>query len=151
MASQILKEVLPYLEIPSDTSTNNTSNNTKSLPNVKNKTVAEAKKIIEKAGFNCKISGESEDLVTEQMPRAGTNLMSGATVLLYTEGNDTRVSSTVPNLKGMTITEAKSALKKEEFEYKNNRKRNCYKPRCNSRNCSRRGNSYWCYITKTSC
>ena len=118
VVAQILKEVLPYLGIPSDMSENNTKNDTTNLPNVTNKTVAEAKKLIEKAGFNCKISGSSEDIVTEQMPRAGTALLSNATVLLYTEGNDTRVSQTVPDLKGMTISEAKSALKKKNLNIK---------------------------------
>lgn len=117
VVSQILSEVLPYLGIPSDGS-NNTSNDTITLPNVKNKTVAEAKKIIEKAGFNCKISGDSSDLVTEQMPREGTELLENATVLLYTEGNDTRVSQTIPDLKGMTLSEAKSALKKKNLNIK---------------------------------
>ena len=120
VVSQILSEVLPYLGIPSDTTTNYTSSNTKSLPNVKNKTVAEAKKIIEKAGFNCKVLGESGDLVTDQMPKEGTSLLSEATVLLYTKENDTRVSQTVPNLKGMTVTEAKSALKKKNLNIKVN-------------------------------
>lgn len=118
VTAQILKEVLPYLGIPSDMNGDNTKNNTTSLPNVKNKTVAEAKKIIEKAGFTCKISGSSEDIVTEQMPRAGTMLLSKATVLLYTEGNDTKVSQKVPNLKGMTIAEAKNALKKKNLNIK---------------------------------
>ena len=120
VVSQILSEVLPYLGIPSDTTTNYTSSDTKSLKNVKNKTVAEAKKIIENAGFNCKVSGNSDDLVTDQMPIAGTSLLSGATVLLYTKDNDTRVSQNVPNLKGMTVTEAKSALKKKNLNIKVN-------------------------------
>ena len=118
VVSQILSEVLPYLGIPSDSSGNETTVETTTLPNVKNKTVAEAKKIIEKAGFNCKVSGDDTDLVTEQMPREGTNLLENATVLLYTEGNDTRVSQTVPDLKGMTLTEAKSALKKKNLNIK---------------------------------
>ena len=118
VVSQILSEVLPYIGIPSDISENNVSNNTKNLPNVKNKTVAEAKKIIENAGFNCKASGESGEIVTEQMPKAGTALISGSTVLLYTEGNDTRVSQTVPDLKGMSASEAKAELKERNLNIK---------------------------------
>ncbi len=118
VVSQILSEVLPHLGIPSDASGNETTVDTITLKNVKNKTVAEAKKIIEKAGFNCKVSGNDTDIVTEQMPREGTSLLKDATVLLYTEGNDTRVSQTVPDLKGMTYTEAKSALKKKNLNIK---------------------------------
>lgn len=118
VVAQILKEVLPELGIPSDASGNETTVETITLKNVKNKTVAEAKKIIEKQGFNCIVSGKDTDLVTEQMPREGTSLVENAVVLLYTEGNDTRVSQTVPNLKGMTYTEAKSALKKKNLNIK---------------------------------
>ena len=120
VVSQILTEVLPYLGIPSEVSGNTNKNDTKDLPNVKNKTVAEAKKIIEKAGFNCKISGEEEDLVTEQTPKAGTKLVSGATVLLYTKGNDTKVSQTVPKLNGKTISEYKAALKEKNLNIRIN-------------------------------
>ena len=120
VVAQILKEVLPYLEIPSDTTEDGNNSETKELPSVVNKTVAEAKKQIEKLGFNCKVSGNSDEIVTEQMPRAGTALISNSTVMLYTEGKDTRVSQTVPDLKGMTITEAKSALKKKNLNIKIN-------------------------------
>lgn len=117
VVSQILKEVLPYLGIPSETIESGKIDTT-DLPNVVNKTVAEAKKIIEKAGFECEISGNSEDLVTEQTPKAGTKLLEGATVLLYTKGNDTKVSQTVPNLKGKTVSEAKAALKEKNLNIK---------------------------------
>ena len=120
VVAQILKEVLPYLEIPSDVTDDGSKSETFELPNVVNKTVAEAKKQLEKAGFTCKVSGNSDEIVTEQMPRAGTALLSKSTVLLYTEGKDTRVSQTVPNLKGMTKTEAQSALKKKNLNIKIN-------------------------------
>lgn len=115
VVSQILSEVLPYLEIPSDANTPTDTKGTTTLPNVTNKTVAEAKKIIEKAGFSCKISGSSDDIVSEQMPKGGTSLLSGAVVRLYTKDNDTKVSQNVPNLKGMTASQAKNALKSKNL------------------------------------
>ena len=118
VVSQILSEVLPYLEIPSDTTDSDSSEGTITLSNVKNKTVAEAKKIIEKQGFECEISGVDDDIVSEQMPVAGTQLIEGSIVKLYTEDNDTRVSQTVPNLKGMSLSEAKAALKNKNLNIK---------------------------------
>lgn len=118
VVEQILSEVLPYLGIPSDTTTSGDTIETKSLQNVKNKTVAEAKKIIEKAGFNCKVSGNLNDLVTDQMPKEGSSLIEDSIVCIYTEKNDTKISQTVPNLKGMTLTEAKAALKKKNLNIK---------------------------------
>ena len=118
VVSQILSEVLPYLGIPSDTTDSDSSEETITLSNVKNKTVAEAKKILEKQGFVCEISGNEDDIVTEQMPAAGTSLLEDSIIKLYTEDNDTRVSQTVPDLKGMSLSEAKVALKNKNLNIK---------------------------------
>lgn len=119
VASQILGEVLPYLGVPSDDlSTDETTSTitTITLQDVRNKTLAEAKKIIEDAGFICKISGTDTSLVvTDQVPKPGTALVSGAIVNLYSEGNEARTSQTVPDLKGMTYLQAKSALKQKNL------------------------------------
>lgn len=115
VVSQILSEVLPYLGIPSDDLSSDEGNNnitTTTLVDVRNKTLAEAKKIIEDAGFTCKISGTDTSLiVTDQVPKPGTALISGATVNLYSTGNEARVSQEVPNLKGMSFAQARNALK----------------------------------------
>ena len=118
VVSQILSEVLPYLGIPSDTTGDDTAEEMITLSNVKNKTVAEAKKILEKQGFVCEISGNEDDIVSEQMPVAGTSLLEDSIIKLYTEDNDTRVSQTVPNLKGMSLSEAKAVLKNKNLNIK---------------------------------
>lgn len=116
VVSQILSEVLPYLGIASDdlssSEGDNSSITTTTLPDVRNKTIAEAKKILEDAGFTCKISTQDTSLiVTDQVPKPGTSLISGSSVNLYSSGNEARVSQEVPNLKGMSYAQAKNALK----------------------------------------
>ena len=118
VVSQILTEVLPYLGIQSDTTDSDSPVETTSLPNVKNKTMSEAKKILEKQGFKCKISGNESDIVSEQMPVAGTQLIDGSIVILYSEESNTRASQTIPNLKGMSLSEAKAALKNKNLNIK---------------------------------
>ena len=118
VVAQILKEVLPYLEIPSDTTDSDSTVETITLSNVKNKTVAEARKIIQNQGFECKIYGNDDDIVSEQMPVAGSSLIEDSVVILYTEDNNTRVSQSVPNLKGMSLSEAKAALKNKNLNIK---------------------------------
>jgi len=54
-------------------------------------------------------------LVTSQVPSTGTTLLKDSVVLLYSEENSTRTSVSVPNLDGMTLTQAKSALKKKNL------------------------------------
>ncbi len=117
LARQILAEVLPYLQVPSDNTGNSSSTNTTTLPDVTNKTVAEAKKILEKAGFNCSTSADSDALVTEQYPVKGSQLAKDAIVKLYTEDDNTRVSVSVPNLIGKSFSKAKELLEEKNLNY----------------------------------
>ena len=109
VVSQILSEVLPYLEIPSNSSSEKTENLV-SVPNVKNKTLSEAKKIIENLGLKYDYKGNSDDIITEQVPVSGTLLTSGGIVKLYSETNNDRISQEVPDLKGVTFERAKNML-----------------------------------------
>lgn len=114
VASEILSEVLPYLGVPSDDLTQSSSDGleTITVPDVRNKTVAEAKKTLESIGFTAIIAGNDTSLiVTDQVPKPGTSLIKGATVNIYSSGNEARVSVEVPNLKGMTFAQARNTLK----------------------------------------
>lgn len=118
VVSQILSEVLPYLGVPSDDLTQSSSDNleTIAVPDIRNKTVAEAKKVLENAGFTAIISGSDTSLiVTDQVPKPGTSLLKGSTVNIYSSGNEARVSVQVPNLKGMTFSQARNALKAKKL------------------------------------
>ena len=61
---------------------------------------------------------ENTTLVSDQMPKAGIKLEPGATIYLYTAENEVRVSTSVPNVKGMTINSAKAALKASNLNIK---------------------------------
>lgn len=110
VVSQILSEVLPYLGIPSSSSIVASSEEMMTVPDIRNKTVSEAKKVLEKAGFEVEVSGNLDQLVSDQTPKPGTSLLPGSIIKIYGVGNDARVSVTVPNLKGMTLSQAKNAL-----------------------------------------
>ena len=116
--SNILSEVLPYLGVTSDEANINSNNNFITLPNVVNKTITEAEKILKNSGLNVIISCDGDKnstLVTTQVPDSRTLLLKDSVVLLYSEENSTRTSVTVPNLNGMTLTQAKTALKKKNL------------------------------------
>ena len=102
------------MQIPVD-STNNTSRNATTLPNVTNKTVAEAEKILKNAGFTCSTSAKSDELVTEQFPVKGSQLTKGSIVKLYTETENTRVSKKVPDLMNKNLSQVKEELKKRNL------------------------------------
>lgn len=115
--AQIASEVLPYLEIPTDSEAAQVTSvtETTSLPDVRNKTVSEAKQILEDAGFICSTSGSSDQIVTSQVPTQGTPLEKSAIIKLYTSESTATVSQSVPDLKGMTLAQAKNALKSKNL------------------------------------
>lgn len=117
VVAQVLSEVLPYLEIPANNSTISTTpsttyNNlaTSSLPDVKSKTIGEAKKILDSAGFTYNTHGDDDAIISEQVPKPGTALVNGAVIELYTNSTDAKTSVQVPSIKGYTATRAKNAL-----------------------------------------
>lgn len=115
VTSNILEKVLPYLGVASDDINIKSSDNQISIPNITNKTVTEAEKILKNAGLNTYTSftgNKNSTLVSTQVPAARTILSKNSVVIIYTENNSTRTSLEVPNLKGMTLSKAKSTLKK---------------------------------------
>ena len=114
IAAQILNEVLPYMQVPTD-STYSSNTEKITLPDVTNKTVGQAKKILEEAGFTVSTNGSDEDVITEQMPRKGTSLIENSIIKLYTSEDETKVSVTVPDLKMKTISQAKQLLKEKNL------------------------------------
>lgn len=126
VVSQVLSEVLPYLGIPSkDSSTTNkttTSNSNTStikkitLHDVRNKTASEAKKLLEEQGFKCSFTCSANAIITEQIPKQGTSLTEGAIIKLYSDDTITNKSkTTVPDLKGLTYSAAKSTLQSKNL------------------------------------
>ena len=109
--SQILSEVLPYLDIPSNEVVDTSTLQTVNTPDIVNKTVAEAQKKLQEVGLEYSTNASADDIVTEQVPPKGTLLTKGGIVKLYAEGKDERVSQSVPNLKGVTFEQAKIMLK----------------------------------------
>ena len=115
VVSQILTEVLSYMNIPSNNSEETVSNNKVTVPNFTNKTISEAKTIIEENGLKVKTKGNSDEIVTDQMPKNGSTVTKGGIVELYTKDNDTRVSQSVPDLKDLSYEEAKNTLQSKNL------------------------------------
>lgn len=118
VVSQMLTEILPYLGVPSDTdqiTANTSTDNLIMVPDIRNKTVTEAKKVLQAAGLDSKISVEGDPntvLVQDQIPKPGISLQKGSVVVLYSTENTVRTSNiTVPDLAGMTLAEATNTLK----------------------------------------
>lgn len=94
MVSSILSEVLPYLEIPRNGAAEHVNVN---VVNYTGKSIDDAKKAISDVGLEYRIVGEGE-LVVDQMPKAGTSLTEGGTVILYTDNDTQHKTVTVPDI-----------------------------------------------------
>lgn len=119
VVSQMLSEILPYLGIPSteDSSSSDSSSNI-TVPDVRNKTVAEAEKTLKNAGFTVKtyVKGDANNtLVADQTPKPGSSLAKNSIIIIYGEGSDVATSVTVPDLKGMNASQATSVLRNKNL------------------------------------
>lgn len=118
VVSQMLTEILPYLGVPSDATNDTNSDNLITVPDVRNKTITEAKKILSDAGFTCKVTSsgdENSTLVADQTPKPGSQLSSNSIIMLYGEGNTVATSVSVPDLSGMNLSQATNALRSKNL------------------------------------
>lgn len=117
VVKQILSEVLPYVGVASDNSSGTASNNTSkniTLPDVRNKSIEEAKSILKNLGFNIKITGNEDEattLIVDQVPKPGVPLLENSTIYLYTSNNNVRTPTKVPDLKGMSSAQVLNSIK----------------------------------------
>ncbi len=121
VAKQILTQVLPYLGVASTETQVVEKDDTKkmiALPSVNNITVNEAISKLSALGFNV-VSKSTADpattLVSEQVPKSGVNLEEGASIYLYTSIDDERTQVTVPDVKGMSASQAEATLKQNNL------------------------------------
>lgn len=113
VVAQVLSEVLPYLGIPSED--DNSESNTITLPDLKNKTVAEAKQTLDELGISLITSADSSEIITSQNPKAGVQISNKGLVRVYTEASSDSISTTVPDLKGKSLYQATTALKNKNL------------------------------------
>lgn len=115
IVGNMLSEILPYMGIAAEGTSSGTSSNNEliSVPDIKNKTITEATKILQNAGFKVNYSGTEDansTIVKEQVPVADSKLYLNSTIILYTAKNRTRTSVNVPDLTGLSLAQARSTL-----------------------------------------
>lgn len=119
--SQILSEILPYLGIESTENSETTTEideTLRTVPDVKNLTVAEARQQLGNLGFNVICNSELDPnttLVVDQVPKYGVRLDQGSIICLYTSNEDVRNKTTVPNVKDMTAEQAENSLRSKNL------------------------------------
>ncbi len=111
VVGKILGEILEYKNIPQDYEYKSDIPEIV-IPDVTNRTLQEAKKILVNSGLKYVIDEEIPETarVISQMPVAGETVAEKSLVKLFIEGNDTRFTVQVPDVRNLSILEATSKL-----------------------------------------
>lgn len=108
-ASSIMSEILPYLGIEPDYSSDEMATADATVPNCVGCTLKEAKSNLSAVGFQCKTVG-SGNKVTDQTPEGGSIIPGNANILLYMGAKKSNALCTVPNVTGKSASVANQAL-----------------------------------------
>lgn len=83
IASQILGEVLPYLEVTKNSEEEKTSMQVE-MPDVTGITLKEAKQILTENGLKYEADTDNlETIITDQLPKKGIGISQGTKIFLY--------------------------------------------------------------------
>ena len=116
VVSQMLSDILPYLNVPTtltEQDSISTNSNLVMVPEIRNKTITEAKKKLEDLGFKTIVSSNADpnkELVTDQVPKPGVSLAKNSIVMLYSKDSVANLVA-VPDLKGLGASQATETLK----------------------------------------
>lgn len=86
VASQVLGEVLPYLDISKTNIEGENEINKVVVPSIEGFSISEARKILEEQKLNIDLSSDSgdineDDIIMEQIPISGVEVMEGTSVI----------------------------------------------------------------------
>ena len=109
LAGEVIEDVLNYLGVEKQYTENEEPDVKQEIPDVRTMDLTEAKKAVVDKKLNVQVRGDG-DTVVDQLPKPGTMLNEDSTVILYTEEIDKTHTVTVPNLKGMSVDNAKYTL-----------------------------------------
>ena len=108
VGAQILGDVLPYLGYEPQYTEEELKRLAVSIPAVVGEEIQSAKNKITGAGLTYKVVGNGEK-VTSQLPDSAQSLYNGGVVILYTEDTAKPSKVSVPNLTGLTMSQAITA------------------------------------------
>lgn len=106
---KIIQDVLPYLGYDAQYTEETAEEISVAVPNIEGCTTAEAQEKLEKVGLKINLKG-SGSKVKNQIPKGGARLHKGSLVLAYTQKDESDVTAIVPDVRGMTYENAKTAI-----------------------------------------
>lgn len=115
LAGEIIEDTLEYLGVEK-VYAEGESASTVEVPDVRNVTVEDAREYLKNSDFTVKVSGDGLNVV-DQLPKPGVMLSNGSVIILYTEEDYTVGTVTVPNVSGLTLSEAKAVIKNKNLNF----------------------------------
>ncbi len=109
VVGNIMADILPYLGVEPQYTEEEEANIDKTVPGVVGNSLDQARSDLEAQGFTVNVVGSGTE-VTYQLPSANALVSSGTTVTLYTDDQRPADTVTVPNLYGMTVSQARQTL-----------------------------------------
>ena len=109
VASAVLADVLPYLNIQQSYTDEEKNTLEVQTPKFTGSNVTEAKEKAQKAGFKVIVKGNGE-VVNEQLPRYTATIPTGGTVIFYTGNEVPKADVLVPNVKNYSAAQATNVL-----------------------------------------
>ena len=105
VAGSIIEQTLKYMNVEPVYTDEELAKLNATTPDVNGMSVSAAKSTLSAANFNARVVGNG-DKVISQYPIKGQSIPLGGVVILYTEAGNNDTSSTVPDLTGLSISEA---------------------------------------------
>lgn len=106
IAGMLLEKIMTYLNVEPQYEDDELSNISSVAPSLVGKSVGDAK--VSAAKFTVKVVGSGTKVIS-QTPAAGQQMRTGGVIVVYTEENAAKQTTTVPNLCNMSMSQANSA------------------------------------------
>lgn len=115
VAGRIFENILAYLNVDPEYSDEELAKATVTAPNLINESTETVKS--KASGFTVKIVGEGTTVLS-QMPASGQSMPKGGVIVVYTDETSERQKAVVPDLTGLTLTEANRVAVNAGFNIK---------------------------------
>lgn len=109
LVGSIIEETLEYMGVERQYTEEEARSISVTVPDLRELSVTVAKESIDSKRLNIKVMGNG-DTVLDQLPKPGMNIGENSTIIVYTEARDENKKVTVPDVTGLTVSQAKKRL-----------------------------------------
>lgn len=112
VAAKIVESTLEYMNVERQYTDKELEKLAVATPEVLGEKTDRARQILDEAGFTVRIMGDG-DYITDQVPSAGSTIPRNGVVVIYSGSDSEKLMTTVPDLGGLSISQATSKATSE--------------------------------------